>query len=217
MKTRFDLDLRGLDTVRSLMPEGVELEEIDLANEDEFIQIGAILVAHIRLAWIALGELLEWKMRMERATNDESRTAIFKRYADVWDTSPSSLTRAWVLANKFPTVERPEDIGHTTAYEVLAASDNEEQAKLGFDAVVEGGMRVTDVREAAALQREGYNEPGDWTTPTLFFKGNQVWGRTSDGAEVQVWTTVPHEDYESRVLADKVLAVAKRRLRAKEG
>lgn len=214
--TRFGLDLKGLDTVRSLMPDGVELDEIDLSNEDEFVQIGAILVAHINLAWIAIGELLDWKMRMERAESDVSRDVVFKRYANAWNTSHTSLVRAWVLATKFPQVDRPEDIPHTTAYEILAHSDTEEDARLGFGAVTENDLRVADVREAAALQRDGYQERGDWTLPTLYYKGDEIWGRTSNGYEVMVWTPVRYDDPQLREVAERVKALAKRRMRGQE-
>ena len=207
MQTATELDLRGLDTALAMLPEG-----INLASEEDFVQAGILLISQIKLNWIAIGELLEWKMRMERAMNDESRDAIFNRYAREWGTSHTSLVRAWVSATKFPEINRPEDVSHTTAYEVVSGSETPEQAEAGFQTVAQDGMGVQQVREAKALQRMGLNSPLDWHVPFLFYRGDDIWGRTHDGYEVRIWTPVKHKGALEREVAKVAVAVARMRL-----
>lgn len=198
-----ETDERVLDHALELLPEGV-----DLTNEDEFIQAGVLLVDQINVARIALGELLEWKMWREHATDDESRDVIFARYAHAWGTSRTSLVKAWVLATKFPEVPRPEDVASTTAYEVLSGSATEQEAQAGMQAVAEYGLGVEKVREAKQLQARGLNKPGEWTVPYLFYRDGDIWARSSDGDEIRVWRA----DNRDNETAQKAHEVSRRRL-----
>jgi hypothetical protein len=196
-------DSRGLRHALGVLPDG-----LDLTNEDEFVQAGALLVAHIRTCTIALGELLEWKMRQEMAVTDDSRDKIFGRYAKAWGTSHTSLVRAWVLATKHPEIERPEDIGPTAQYEVLSGSNTPEEAEAGFDAASRFDMGVEKIREAKLLQKLGLNAPDEWDVPYLFYRDGDIWARASDGYEVRVWEPVNRDD----PLAKKAREIAKRRM-----
>lgn len=193
----------GLDHALLLLPKG-----LDLTNEEEFIQAGILLVSIRNQAVIALGELLAWKMARENAGSDESRDAIFARYAHEWGTSRTSLVRAWVLAVKFPDVERPEDVNWTTAYEVLSGAKTAAEAEAGFEAVTSQGLGVEKVREAKLLQAEGLADGDQWSVPFMFFRGRDIWARSSDGHEVKVWESTEDESD----LARAARAISRRRL-----
>lgn len=192
-----------LEHALEILPKGVNLE-----NEDEFVQAGALLVEHIRTCTIALGELLDWKMRKEMAVTDDSRDRIFGRYAQAWGTSHTSLVRAWVLVNKHRDVDRPQDLGPTAQYEVLSGSDTPDVAEAGFNTVTQEGYGVEKIREAKMLQAAGLSDPNDWEVPYLFIRGDDIWARTSDGDTVRVW----QRDNKDDALANKAATVSKRRL-----
>lgn len=192
-----------LINAREMLPDG-----IDLTNEDEFIQAGAMLVDHINGCMLAIGELLEWKLYHEGARDDLSRDRIFARYAHAWGTSRVTLIRAWILATKHPDVARPADVSSTAAYEVLSGSETEEEAEAGMQAVAEQGLSAEKVREAKMLQRAGLNEPRDWTVPYLFYKDGDIWARDSTGDEIMVWKAKNKKDN----LARRAQVVSRRRL-----
>lgn len=205
------MQTRAIDVGTDVMIHAIQMlpEGMDLTNEDEFVQAGAMLVDQISACMIGLGEMLEWKLSRERAFDDEGRDRIFSRYAHAWGTSRTTLMKAWVLASKYPDVERPEDVAHTTAYEVLSGSDTPEEAEAGMQAVVQQGLGTEKVREAKALQRDGHNEKGDWSVPFLFYRDGDIWARASDGGEVRVWKAVNEGDK----FADAARALSRRRMR----
>jgi hypothetical protein len=196
-------DGQQMEHVLATLPQG-----FDLTNEDEFVQAGALLVDHIRVCTIALGELLAWKLRREMAVTDSSRDQIFGRYAKAWGTSHTSLVRAWVLATKHSSVPRPEDIGPTAQYEILSGSETPEEAEAGFEMATRANMGVEKIREAKMLQSLGLSKREDWEVPYLYFRDGYIWARASNGDRVRVWKRVE----EDKKWADKAEAISKRRL-----
>jgi hypothetical protein len=119
--------------------------------------------------------------------------------------------KAWVRVAKFPDLDVPEAgaISNTKLYEVVAGSETAEEAETGIRAVLEDDMSTEKIREAKKLQRDGLNEPGDWSVPYLFFRDGDIWGRSSDGDEVRILKAENRDD----PLAQRAMQVARRRLR----
>jgi hypothetical protein len=174
----------ALATVRSLLPDGV-----DLHSEDGFVQAGQLLVDIGRQAFIGLGELLAWKIEREQAQDRAGREQIIARYAAAWGVSRSNLTKALVNVQRFPDVARPQDHTPTLSYEILSGSDSAEEAEAGFDAATANGWGVRQAREAKALKRQGHTEL--WQLPHLFWRDGAIWARGDEGREVLVMAAVP--------------------------
>ena len=148
------------------LPDGV-----NLANEDEFIQAGVDLVTLGRNVVLALGELLLWKLRAERITDVESRTALLNRYAGLWGVSAASLQKAYVNVTRFPELPRPEDANSTLTYEILSGARDEVDAEIGFITAIALGYGAAQIREAKFL-REHMGMDG-WELPTLAYDAGQ--------------------------------------------
>ena len=176
-----EIDLTSLGAVAELLPD---LGKYRLDVEDQFVQAGQELVTIGRKSFIALGELLSWKIQMEHAFDSTSATAILARYSAAWGVSRSNLTKAVVLVSKHPEVAKPADMPQTTAYEIVAGSDTPEAAEAGFSKAVEDGWGVDAVREAKMLMSKGLTE--NWERPHLHHKDGKVWARSADGTEVWV-------------------------------
>ena len=201
----FDREAAQLEMAREVLPEG-----FDLTIEEDFIQAGALIVENIRFYTVALGELLAWKMYQEEAKTDSDREKIFARYAYEWDVSRSTLVKAWVRVAKFPDLDIPEAgaLNNTKLYEIISGSDTVDEAEAGIRAAIANDMSTEKIREAKHLQREGLNEPGEWSVPYLFMRDGDIWGRCSDGDEVLVMRAENRDD----PLAQRSLKVIRRRL-----
>lgn len=171
--------MSDLSTVRELLPDGY-----DLAREEDFIQAGQVLVEIGRKAFLALGELLAWKIARERAEDEPSRTRIVARYASAWGVSRSNLIKALVLCERFPDVDPPADASPTLAYEIVSGSETAEEAEAGMERATSEGWGAQDVREAKMLRAKGLSE--GWERPYLFCRDGFIWARNGTGDEVWI-------------------------------
>ena len=135
-------------------------QEGEIVTEDEFVQRGVELVELARVSFRLLGELIDWKFKVERADSEETKRAMIQRYCACWGMSQSSLWKAWVLVARFPQLQLPEDTSQTLAYEIISGCQTEEEAERVLDLALNEGWSVSDVREIKTLRGMGYLE--DW-------------------------------------------------------
>lgn len=134
--------------------------EGEIVTEEEFVQRGVELVELARVSFRLLGELIDWKFRVERADSEETKRAMIQRYCVCWGMSQSSLWKAWVLVARFPQLQLPEDTSQTLAYEIISGCQTEEEAERVINLALNEGWSVSDVREIKMLRGMGYLE--DW-------------------------------------------------------
>ena len=159
-------DLSGV-TVLGPVPLGEALlrrrfvpGEGEIVDEEDFIQRGVDLVELARVSFRLLGELIDWKFKVERAESEESKRAMIQRYCACWGMSQSSLWKAWVLVGRFPNLQLPEDTSQTLIYEIISGCATEEEADRVLDLALQEGWTVSEVREIKTLRGMGYLE--DW-------------------------------------------------------
>ena len=191
-----------LGTVQDLAPG------YDLTLEEEFVQAGIDLVDLGRRAFIALGELIAWKIAREQADTHDSRSAIINRYAAAWGVSRSNLVKSVVSVARFPDVEAPPDIPNTTRYEVVSGAVDERDAEAGMDAVTSNGYNAHEVREIKALRADGVLSSGDWNLPQLECTDDGMIVAKRGGSECIVASRVK----EGGELAEIAWALIQRRL-----
>ena len=203
MKTELRKDTEVVDelpNVRDLLP----IERFNLETEEGFVQAGQVLIEIGRKAFIALGELLAWKVHREGATDPEGLTAVIQRYAAAWGTSRSSLMKAYVNVARFEEIERPQDTTPTQTYEILSGAEDPQDAEAGFDTMLSEGWGVREIREAKMLRSLGLTE--GWEVPYLFYRDGMLWGRMG-GREFWVAYMNPRR----RKLVQAAVAVFRRR------
>ena len=182
-------------------------QEGEIVTEDEFVQRGVELVELARVSFRLLGELIDWKFKVERAESEETKRAMIQRYCVCWGMSQSSLWKAWVLVARFPQLQLPEDTSQTLAYEIISGCQTEEEAERVLDLALNEGWTVSDVREIKTLRGMGLLDRWCRLRITCGSKGSVT---VHDGKRNEVCGKL---DLESNGLASAGVALLKVRAR----